>query len=216
MLPWTEYSSFAVSLLAILAPFAAVPVFLSLTNKCAPAECSQVASSATLTAAIALVIAAFLGRPILAVLGISIDALRVSGGLVLLLMAFSTLGAQGAVPQRVARRLSNVATDRSHGAIVPLGLPLLAGPASISAVIAMMDQGAGFRHDALVVGCILLICGTIWVLLYLARPLGRRLGSGTLTVVSRLSGLVTAAIAVELITNGLRALFPVLGSSGPM
>ena len=216
MLPWTECSSFAVSLLAILTPFAAVPVFLSLTEECPPAECSHVAGVAALTAALVLVVAALLGRPILAVLGTSIGALRVGGGLILLLMTFSALGSHGTAPKPAVGLDRSAAADRSSGAIVPLGLPLLAGPAAISAVIAEMHQGIGLRHDALVIACILSICGTIWVLLRLARPLGRRFGPGALAVVSRLSGLLSAAIAVELITNGLRALFPVLGSSSPM
>jgi multiple antibiotic resistance protein len=216
MLPWTEYFSFAVSLLAILTPFAAVPVFLSLTEECPAAECSRLATLATLTAAFVLIVATLLGRPILAILGTSLGALGVGGGLILLLMTFSALRPHATAAQRPAGPARSTIAERSSGAIVPLGLPLLAGPAAISAVIVEMQQGTGLRHEALVIACILSICGTIWALLRLARPIGRRFGPGGLTVINRLSGLLSAAIAVELITDGLHVLFPVLGQNSPL
>jgi multiple antibiotic resistance protein len=216
MLAWTEYSSFALSLLVILTPFAAVPVFLLLTEACPAAECSRLATVAALTAALVLVIAALLGQPILVMLGTSLDALRVGGGLILLLMTFSALASRQTTVQRAAEPARNTIAERSSGAIVPLGLPLLAGPAAISAVIVEIHQGTGLRHEALVIACILSICGMIWALLRLARSIGRRFGPSGLTVINRVSGLLSAAIAVELINDGLHALFPVLGPNGSL
>lgn len=90
MLQWTEYLSFAISLLAVLTPFAVVPLFLSLTEGLPSSECSRIATVAAVTAASVLVVAALLGQPVLVALGTSIGSLRVGGGLVLLLMTFST------------------------------------------------------------------------------------------------------------------------------
>jgi multiple antibiotic resistance protein len=210
MLPWTEYTNFAMSLFAILTPFAAVAAFLSLTAELAPNERSRVATVAALTAALVLVVAAVLGKPILAAFGTSIASLRVGGGLVLLLMAFSALNPREVPSLRAVQPGRNTLVDRQSGGIVPLGLPLLAGPGSISLVIVEMRHGAGLGHEALVIGCILLTCGTAWGLLRLAQPISRRIGPGGLTVMSRLFGLLLAAVAVEVITDGLRALFPIL------
>jgi multiple antibiotic resistance protein len=210
MLPWTEYSSFTISLLAILTPFAAVPIFLSLTAGLPSSESARVAAVAAATAALVLVVAALLGQLILSALGTSVGSLRVGGGLVLLLMAFSALNPREAPPQRAAEPGRDPIAPGSSG-IVPLGLPVLAGPGAISAVIAEISLGAGFRHDALVIACILWTCGSIWALLRLARTVARNLGPGGLTLMKRLFGMLTASIAVEIITNGLRTLFPILG-----
>jgi len=210
MLPWTEYSSFTISLLAILTPFAAVPIFLSVTAGLPSSESSRVAAVAAFTAALVLVVAALLGKLILSALGTSVGSLSVGGGLVLLLMAFSALNPQEAPSHRAAELGRDPIAPGSLG-IVPLGLPVLAGPGAISAVIAEISLGAGFRHDALVIACILWTCGAIWALLRLARTVARKLGPGGLTLMKRLSGMLTASIAVEIITDGLRTLFPILG-----
>jgi multiple antibiotic resistance protein len=74
-----------------------------------------------------------------------------------------------------------------------------------------MHRGTGLCHDALVTFCILSTCAATWALLRLAQPIGRHFGSNGLTIISRLLALLSAATAVEIITSGLRALFPVLG-----
>jgi multiple antibiotic resistance protein len=211
MLRWTEYLSFAISLLAVLTPFAVAPLFLSLSKGLSSSESSRVAMVAAVTAASVLVAAALVGQPILAALGTSIGSLRVGGGLVLLLMTFSAFPLHQ-VPSHGALELGhNRVVDRSSDAVVTLGLPLLAGPGPISAVIVEMHRGTGSCHDALVTFCILSTCGATWVLLRLAQPIGRRFGSDGLTIMSRVLALLSVATAVEIITSGLRALFPVLG-----
>jgi multiple antibiotic resistance protein len=210
-LPRTEYSSFAISLLAVLTPFAAVPPFLSLTAGLPSTECSRVATVAAITAALVLVVSALLGGPILTTLGASMDSLRVGGGLVVLLMALSTPDLHRAPSHRGAEPTPTPIVQRPSGAIVPLCLPLLAGPGAISTVIAERRHGTGLGHDALVIACILSTCAAAWALLRLSQPIGKHLGSSGLIVMSRLVGLLTAAIAVEIISDGLRALFPILG-----
>jgi multiple antibiotic resistance protein len=211
MLPWTEYSGFAISLFAILTPFGVLPVFLSLTAGLPSTKCSRVATIAALTAALVLVAAALLGWLILAALGTSIGSLRVGGGLVLLLMAFSMLNPHEGPSSRAVELGRNTVAQTPSGGIVPLGLPLLAGPGAISTVIVEMRHGAGFCHDALVIACILSTCGMAWALMRLAQPIGKHLGPSGLTVMRLLFGLLLAANAVEIITDGLRALFPILG-----
>jgi multiple antibiotic resistance protein len=202
MLSWPEYSRFAVSLFAILTPFAAVPTFLSLTEDLPSLERSRIATAAAGTAALVLVVAALLGNVMLTLLGTSLGSLRVGGGLVLLMVAFSMLNPASASPSTPSRR--------SSCGIVPLGLPILAGPGAISAVIVEMGHGAGAMHATIVVLCVLSICAVAWTILRLAEPLGKRVGQEGIHMMTRVFGFLLAAVAVEITTTGLRSLFPVL------
>jgi small neutral amino acid transporter SnatA (MarC family) len=138
MLSLPEYSSFAFSMFAMLTPFAAIPPFLSLTIGLTSPEKSRTAITAVSTAALVLVVAAVAGEIILTALGTSLESLRVGGGLVLLLTAISMLK-----PLDELNRHDPDST--AAGAVVPLGVPLLAGPGSISLVIVEMAVRQGRR-----------------------------------------------------------------------
>jgi multiple antibiotic resistance protein len=142
------YSRFAISLFAILTPFAAVPAFLALRERLPYQQRSRTATLAAGTAGLVLVVAALAGQIILTALGTSLASLRVGGGLVRLLRLcrFQTRRAQH---HRCRRR--RTPTD----GIVPLGLPLVAKPGSISSVIVEMRNGEGLVHAALVIACVL-------------------------------------------------------------
>jgi multiple antibiotic resistance protein len=201
-----EYARFVISLFAILSPFAAIPLFLTLTGGFDTKQKSRTAAAASATVAAVLIVSAFAGEPILAALGTSLDAFRVGGGIVLLLVALSMLSAQTSTVQHRPEEAADADTSSSVG-VVPLGIPLLAGPGSISAVIIEMSGGA-VGHQAAIVLCILIVCLTTWAILRLAYPIGRQLGKIGLNVLSRLFGLILAAIAVQVMATGLRALFP--------
>ena len=207
---WSEYTRFVTALTVIMDPFLAVPVFLSLTAGQTPSERSRVAAVASATVAVVLVLCALGGEAVLRFLGTSLGSFRVGGGLVLLLMALAMLRAEAdslrASPEDVGRQQS----ERAVG-IVPLAIPLLAGPGAISTVIIQMDRSSAPYHRWLVIGCILLVCGVLWLVLKLATPIGRHIGATTQNVINRLFGLILAAIAVEIMANGLKQLFPSLG-----
>ncbi|WP_119679901.1 MarC family protein [Indioceanicola profundi] len=207
MEPWSEYSRFVIALFAILTPFAAIPIFLSLTEGRSEQERASTASSAVLTVAAVMLTSAFLGDLILKVLGTSLDSFRVGGGLVLLLISLSMLNAKVSPVQHTATE-ANEAEQKAAVGVVPLGIPLMAGPGSISAVIIQMQRGEGWEHAAMVVACILFVCMLLWISLRMAVPIGHRLGQTGLNIMNRLFGLLLAAVAVEIIATGLRALFP--------
>jgi len=204
MLPWLEYSHFAISLFAILTPFAAVPAYLSFTKECTAWERSHTAILAAGTAALVLIITALMGPVILGALGVSLGSLRVGGGLVLLLTALSMSNPRDA-------SVGSASGHNPSGAIVPLGVPLLAGPGSISSVMVETRYGAGIVHVAAVIFCVLATCLTVWAILRFAQPIGDRIGQSGLNVLSRLFGLLLAAMAVKIIVTGLRSLLPILG-----
>lgn len=204
---WQEYSKFVIALFAILTPFAAIPIFLNLTEGRSQAERNTIAGQAVVTVATVLIISALVGDVVLRLLGTSLESFRVGGGLVLLLIALSMLNANVSAMKQTAGE-ADESSQRSALGVVPLGLPLLAGPGSISAVIIQMQRGHGPLHGALIIGCILFVCAVLWAFLRLAVPIGNRLGQIGLNIMGRLFGLLLTSVAVETIATGLRALFP--------
>ncbi len=207
MQSWTEYSRFVVALFAILTPFAAIPLFLNLTADQTGKERARTARTAIATIAILLVTSAVLGDTILRLIGTSLASFRVGGGLVLLLMALSMLNARVSSVQQTPDEVREAISKDAVG-VVPIGIPLLAGPGSISAVIIQMERGSDYGHQALVIACILFVCALVWGALALATFIGERLGRTGLNILNRIFGLLLAAIAVEVIAAGLRGLFP--------
>ncbi|MFV3127702.1 MarC family protein [Niveispirillum sp. KHB5.9] len=204
---WSEYSRFLIALFAILTPFAAIPIFLGMTEGRSAKERNAIARSAVLTVATVLVTSVFLGDAVLTVLGTSLASFRVGGGIVLLLIALSLLNATVSGVKQTQQEADEAGTRTAIG-VVPLGLPLLAGPGSISAVIIEAQRGIGWEHYAILVGCILIVCAFLLLTLRLAVPIGNKLGQTGLNIMNRLTGLLLAAVAVEIIAAGLRALFP--------
>jgi len=206
---WPEYTRFFTALLVILDPFLAVPIFLSLTQGYSPGERVRVATLTSLTVAFVLVLAALSGEAILTFMGTSLASFRVGGGLVLLLMALAMLRAE-ADQIRTTPAEAESASGKGSIAVVPLAIPLLAGPGAIGTVIIQMHRSAAFHHPWLVLGIILGVCLVLWLVLRLAVPIGHSLGRTGLNILNRLFGLILAAISVEIMANGLKALFPVL------
>lgn len=206
---WTEYSRFFIALLVILDPFAAVPLFITLTRSYSKPERKHIALIASFTVMVVLLLTALTGEKLLHTLGTSLASFRVGGGLILLLMALAMLRAQ---PQqwRTTSDEASEAESKSSIAVVPLAIPLLAGPGSISTVIIEVHRYSGVVHFLLVAAIIILVCILLWLVLRLAVPIGNALGQIGLNIVNRLFGLILAAIAVEIMANGFRALFPIL------
>ena len=207
---WTEYTRFLTALLVILDPFAAVPIFLALTKNYTAAERGRVADITAATVLIMLIAASLTGVGLLHAMGTSLASFRVGGGIVLLLMALAMLRGQ-ADTVRTTPAEEAEAEDKRSIAVVPLAIPLLAGPGSISTVIIQMHRSDAEYHSLLVIFIIILVCLFLWLVLRMAVSIGKMLGQIGLNVINRLFGLILTAIAVEIMANGLRELFPVLG-----
>lgn len=215
MLDALDYVRFAITLFSILDPFAAIPLFLMLTGDRSRLERSATARTAALAVFIILVVAGFSGDLILRLLGASLPAFQVGGGIVLFLMSLSMINAQMSLqqhtPEEQAEAADKSADERSAVGVVPIAMPLLVGPGSISATIIYMERGTGWQHKSLSVALLALICIAIWIVLQLARPIGDRLGRTGINILNRIFGLLLAAVAVQIFANGLRGLFPALG-----
>lgn len=206
---WSEYTRFFTALLVILDPFAVIPIFISLTLGYSSEERSRAVTLAAITVAVVLCLAAMFGEAMLTLLGTSLPSFRVGGGIVLLLMALTMLRAQ--VDQMRATPAEKAeAEGRENIAVVPIAIPLLAGPGAISTVIIEMHRPGAEPHLVWVVLIIMLCTLLLWGVLRLATPIGRVLGPIGLNILNRLFGLILTAIAVEVMANGLRDLFPLL------
>lgn len=195
-----------VTLTAVLDPFIAVPIFVAVTSGYEVRRRWRLADAVTLTVLAVLSGAAVFGEALLKATGASLPAFQVGGGLVLLLMALAMLNAEaGSVRQSRAE-----AEELEQGEVppvVPLAVPLLAGPGAVSTTIIAAQKG-GAAHVAAIVGCIVVVCALLWLVLRIAPRIGERFGTTGLNIATRLFGLLLAAIAVETMASGMKGLFP--------
>lgn len=201
---WTQYSHFFTALLVILDPFAAIPIFLALTHNYSDPERKRIANLTALTVVAVLITASLTGETLLLAMGTSLPSFRVSGGIVLMIMALAML--QSRLDKTLHDQQAN--SDRNAIAIVPMAIPLLAGPGAISTVILEMHRSSLSMHPWLVCLCIVLAGLVLWLMLRMAGAIGHTLGTTGFNIIHRLFGLVLIAIAVEIMANGLKELFP--------
>jgi multiple antibiotic resistance protein len=201
-----EYLRFTVTLAAVLDPFLAVPIFLTLTASRDAAARNALVRIVAITVFAVLGVSALLGDTILTTVGASLAAFRVGGGLVLLLMSLAMLNAQ-AGGLRQSKAEADELESRELSGVVPLAVPLLAGPGAISTTIIAAQKG-GAAHLAAILACIAIVSVLTWVVLRAAQVIGERLGTTGLNVATRLLGLLLAALAIQTMAEGLKALFP--------
>ena len=198
VLDLTLLSTTFLTLFVIMDPPGTVPVFLALTSRMTAAERGRAALQATLVALGVVLAFTVFGQAILAWLHISVPALQASGGLLLLLVAMELLTGRAEEPKASASGV-NVA-------LVPLGTPLLAGPGAIVASMVAVQSSDGSAADW---AAILLAIVAVHLCLYLAmrfaNQVHRVLGDGGTTLVTRIAGVLLAAIAVQLIADAVIA-----------
>lgn len=208
MLDFTEYTKIFISLFAIIDPVGIIPIIIAFTAGMSAQKREHVGRVASLTVFGLLLAALLLGEAILSFFGISIHSFRTAGGILLLLMAINMLIGH---KQTFSPDDNADAESTQSIAIVPLSTPLLAGPGAISTVIVDAHKANSAGHYGAMALVLVALSLTVW-LTFLAAPwVSRRLGPIGSTIVTRLMGLLLAAIAVEFIAGGLRGLFPALG-----
>ena len=206
MTSYQEYLRFVVTLTAVLDPFLAVPIFLSVTALSDKAARHRLADAVTVTVFAVLAGAAIFGEALLKFLGASLPAFQVGGGLVLLLMALAMLNAQAGGMRQSSAEAAELESGALTG-VVPLAVPLLAGPGAISTTI-IAAQAGGVAHIGALIVCIALVCLVLWWILRVADAVGPRMGTTGLNIATRLLGLILAAIAIETMADGMKVLFP--------
>ncbi len=196
-----------VGILAIVNPLGATPVFLSLCGNRSPQEARAIARVTALSVGLVLLISTWVGKPLLTFFGIGIPSFRTGGGLLILLMAIAMMHAKQSRAKRSPEE-EDADSDREDVAVVPLAIPLLAGPGAISLVVVAGQQAANLTDRLLISLCILAVAFIVWITLLLAEPIGKRLGITGLNIATRIMGLLLSAIGIQMIAEGLQQLFP--------
>ena len=197
------------TLLAIVNPLAIVPFFIHYTHGLSPRQRRRTIAISSFSAFVVIATSALLGLQILGFFGISLQSFQVGGGMLLLMSAMSMLNAEPAEAKSNAAEVQD-ADARTSIAVVPLTIPLLTGPATMSTVVIYADKAQTFWQHAALVGYGLVIGLATALFFSLAQPIARVLGKTGINVMTRLMGLILAALAVEVMADGLVKLFPVL------
>jgi multiple antibiotic resistance protein len=200
-----------IALFAIVNPIGCLPIFISATDGWKKSDRAKTARTVALTVFIVLSVSAFIGDGILSFFSISIPSFQVGGGILILLISISMMhGKQGGTRQTPEEAQS--LAEREVIAIVPLSIPLLAGPGAISSMILNAQQHPTFLGHISLLIPVAIISLIIWLVLQLSDAITHQLGTIGINIITRLMGIILAAMAVEFIAHGLTGLFPQLAS----
>jgi multiple antibiotic resistance protein len=204
---WSHLFKVGIALFAIVNPIGTVPIFVTATEGWSATHRSRTVRIIALTVFTVLTVAIFIGDRVLSFFGISIPSFQVGGGILLLLMAISMMHGRP-ISDRQTEEEAQATTDRDAVAIVPLSIPLLAGPGAISSVIITAEQSGGFWGHLFLVIPVFVVALLVWAILSLSMAIANRLGAVGIIIITRLMGLILAAMAIEFMTQGLGSLFP--------
>ena len=204
------FSTLTTLLLVVDAP-AAVPLFLSMTASDSEAHQRSTARRAAIAAAVILAAFAALGSVIFRVLGVSLGAFRIAGGVLLFLLAIDMLRAERS-RQRTSPEEEAEGVDRPDVSIFPLAIPMLAGPGATSTVMVLVSRAERVWQYVVVFGAIALTAFVSYLLLRGALRVERRLGRTGMNVIQRVMGLILAATAVQFVVEGVSNVLPTIVS----
>ncbi len=202
-----------VTLVAIVNPLAIVPFFIHYTQGYSDAQRKRTVVVSAFSAFVVIAISALLGLQLLGFFGISIASFQVGGGLLLLMSSLSMLNAQPAEQKSNPEEIRATEVKASMGAsiaVVPLTIPLLTGPATMSTVVIYAEKTQHLWELLVLVGYGVVVALATAVAFSLADPIARVLGKTGINIMTRLMGLILAALAVEVMSEGLTKLFPAL------
>jgi multiple antibiotic resistance protein len=209
---WNEYVRLLVGLLALINPLTVLPIFLGLVQGRTESDKRQISFVAAVTVFVTLLIFTFLGGALLDLFAITIESFRIAGGILLLLTALEMMRAKAAARAGGEDTEVNITSV----GIVPLGIPLLAGPGAIVTTIVDATALPSIAHKIAVSLVVVLVALIVYVVLRLSAKADKYLSPTAMTVFNRVMGIIIASIAIEFILNGLAAKFPVLTQAAPL
>ncbi len=204
-----------IALLAIVNPIGVVPFFIHFTRGLNPAQRRRTMQVSAFSAFVVIAVSALAGQRIIGFFGISIASFQVGGGMLLLISSLQMLHAQP--PQSKPTDVSEGDAKVDAGAsiaVVPLTIPLLTGPATISTMIIYAQRSRLWWEEAVLVGYGVVVGMAAYLAFAASGRITRLLGRTGIDIMTRLMGLILAALAVEIMADGLVALFPVLAGAG--
>jgi len=191
------------SLFSVLNPLGSVPVFLALTPDETKAQRNKVARTTSMYV-VAILVAFFLaGTYILQFFGISLDAMRIAGGIVIFTSGYGLLQGKFQQSRAFDSKVKEAAMAKEDISFTPMAMPLLAGPGSISLLISLYAENSGLSNLAMIIGVIISLGLTIYFVLKLSPWLSKLLGVGGMRAISRIMGFIVMAIGVQYVTVGI-------------
>jgi multiple antibiotic resistance protein len=186
----------------VIDPLGLVPIYLAITADDPPEKRREMAARATIVAFTLLASFTVFGTLIFRLFGITLEAFKIAGGLLLLLTALDMVQARPSRTRSSPEETSE-GTSKEDVAIVPLAMPLLAGPGAIATVMVLAARGTSWMHTAAVIAAVAVTCGIAYLLLRAAGRLNKLFGQTGIAVLERLMGLLLAGIAVQFIADGI-------------
>jgi multiple antibiotic resistance protein len=203
-----------IALLAIVNPIGVVPFFIAFTQNFSREQRLRTIRVSSFTAFVVIAVSAVAGLKIIEFFGISIASFQVGGGTLLLISSLHMLNAQPAEVKPDDLSEGNQKADAGDSiAVVPLAIPLLTGPATISTMVIYAEKTKFLWQHAVLVGYGVVIALVTFMVFSASGRIAKVLGKTGINVMTRLMGLILAAMAVELLADGLVKLFPILGSA---
>jgi len=192
-----------VALFSVLNPIGTVPIFVGLTQGDSKQECSRISLWTSINVFLILIISFFIGKYVLSFFGISIDSLRIAGGLIIVSSGFSLLSGQFNKKRGINKKIEHDAQKRNDIALTPLAIPMLAGPGSISLLIAFYQEHHNTNEMIISSLAILAIAISIFIILRSAHYLAKILGASGIVAISRIVGFIVVAIGIQYIVSAL-------------
>jgi len=203
-----------IALLAIVNPIGVIPFFIHFTQGFDRQQRQRTIRIAAISACVVIAVSALAGLQIIEFFGISLASFQVGGGLLLLMSAMQMLNAQPAESRKDDLSDGGERADAGASiAIVPLTIPLLTGPATISTMVIYAEKTKHWWQLGVLVLYGVVIGVAVWIAFSLSGRIARVLGKTGINVMTRLMGLLLAALAVEVMSDGLVKLFPILAST---
>lgn len=211
MIPTELFISAFITLFVVIDPPGCAPIYAGLTKGATHVQARSMALRATVIAAIILLTFALFGQQLLGALHIELDSFRIAGGLMLFFIAFDMVFEKRT--QRREERAEKVAAQSTHGpeiddvSVFPMAMPMLAGPGAIAAIMLLMNEADGLPEMIEVLGALAAVLAITAVALVAAGPLIRLLGDKVEAVITRVLGVLLAALAAQYVIDGLKGSF---------
>jgi len=208
-----EFIKTYVGMVALMNPLGAIPILIGICSSKPDVVCQRIPRMTATAIFIILMVSVWMGEIILKLFGISIEAFQAGGGILILLMAIHMLQAkqdsvkqtEGEKKQLSEKEMKNMMSV----AVVPMAIPLMAGPGTISFSIIQGAEVADIAGGRLILSIVILAAALLaWFTLAMAKPIGKKLGVTGLNIATRLMGMLLAAIGVQMIAHGLAKLLP--------
>lgn len=194
------------ALFSVLNPIGTVPIFVGLTHSDSEKERSRISLWTAINVFIILIVSFFMGQYVLSFFSISIEALRIAGGIIIVSSGFSLLSGKFTKKRGINKKAENEAQKRNDVALTPLAIPMLAGPGSISLLIAFYQEH--HQTNEIIISCLAIfsIAIAIFIILRSAHYLSRMLGASGIVSISRIVGFIVIAIGIQYIVGAIIAI----------